>query len=257
MGRFGLGFGLRMAPAIVRAAPAITPISILGSKLVDWFDSNDASTLWGDPDKTVPADGDHPIAIWQNKAPAGIDLANDTGDSDTYPFYAFDAVSGVTFFNPNSTFLQYLASQVQPVEILMLLRSYVDSPDNSSFTDGGSAVNSMRLYQVSTGQFNVKCPGDVLVTLTPEFSRPVFLRSLFNGASSETEYDDQGPQAGSPGTSAPNGLTMGKNGDDSAAGYSHCTMFEFIRTNAAMTSGERTALYDFMAAKWTALGVIS
>jgi hypothetical protein len=227
------------------AAAVVDPTTILsGGVLAAWWDTSKPSTLWADVIGSIPATT--VVGSWDDLSGNGNRLTNGGGtDRPTLSGggVAFDGTNDVLF----STF-----TLNQPAEIMAVWKIPSGKITNERFISAGALNNVGTYFQIGTPT-KIALFDTGLLTTTDNlvFDAPSQIRGLFNNASSEIQINRGTTTSGTIGGSDPlGGISLGVNRGTGL--YGSFTLYELVVANAAMSGAQRTALSNYLLAKWGA-----
>lgn len=205
------------------------------------------TSLWKDTARTQPttADADQ-INAWDDLSGNGNHLLSSGADGPFRIDSAFlDGRRTLLFLASSSTVLAKAFTLVQPAEIMLRMGTGSGTVNNAHWIDGFGG-NSMAFFQSGTGPTKVAMYAGVELQTSNVRTNDalVTIRALFNGVSSEIDYNGT-LTTGSAGTTGPGGLTLGRFG---GGGFFADAWFrKIVVCNAALTAAERVSLAAYLA----------
>lgn len=216
-------------------AESVLPAAITDGNTVGWYLSQDLTT--------ITKDGSNYVSLWKDKLLSGNDLGVIGGKT---PLWSTD---GILFVHTHSDILTKGFTWTQP-EMIYIVMKQVTYQSTGRFFDGFSTVNlgaaisvtGTPKFAVYAGSFLADC-SDLAVDTWG------ILRVVFNGASSKLIVNDLTPITGNAGASNMGGFTLGAAADDRL--YSNIQVKEIILRKVADSSGDETAIYNYLKAKYS------
>jgi hypothetical protein len=211
------------------------PVVIGDGNTVTFYDSQLLST--------ITKDGSNFVSRWNDRLLSGHDLFQSTGS-----FQPLWSVDGILFDGIDNCMKATAFTLIQPEFIYMVVKQ-VTWTKYDYFFDGNTADSGI-VYQGEgiTPRINAGAGlylGDNANLVLNTWG---ILRVLFNGASSKLIVNATTPTTGNCGTGNMGGFTLGSR----AVGlyYSNIHVKEIIIRKIADTSGDETAIYNYLAAKY-------
>lgn len=249
--RLGLGIGLNIS------SRRATPLSLLGSKVVAWYDPSDRTTLFKDTARTLPttanADIIHGVADKSGLAHhLSSDGVNGPTRDDTGTFWDTATVNTLLGFDGVNDTLSTAFALNHPVEVLMVIGTNGTLVNGDHILDGPAAANSLGVARDAGAASLVAAVNATILTLTNTRSDNLLVqfRVCFNGATSSARYNNQTEQTGALPAPAvqPGGLILGHYGGGGF--YAKVSFGEIVVTNAALSAQERLNMEGYFRGKW-------
>ena len=205
------------------------PLIVYSANSVAWYDSTDLTT--------ITKDGGNLVSRWNDKLLSGRDLIQATA---TYqPLWVL---------NDGTDCMQALFPLSQPVYVYAVLNFVNNDADTYMRAwSGGTLRMSLEVYgKPKTMRINA---GTYLANNNDlQFNTFSIIRAFYNGISSKYQVNNNTATTGNVGANIPNGFTLAA--ETNFSGKGNFKFKEIILRNVADTSGDETAIYNYLKTKY-------
>lgn len=209
----------------------------LNANTIAWFIASELST--------ITKDGSNLVSLWKDILNSGNDLSQSTDTNK--PIWSSDGIT----FNGSDNYMKTAAlTYNQPFSFYAVLKQITWTADDFLITS--NITNVVRLYQVGT------TPNIRLRTATGSINNNNLnvdtfgiIRVVANGISSKLQINNTPASTGNLGTAAMGGITIGTRGDLDTTYSSNICVKEAIFRTVADDSINETAIYNYLATKYS------
>jgi len=210
------------------------PSILYDGNTVAWFDAKS---------EYITMNGSLQISQWNDKSGMNHHLLQNGADS-IKPIWSADGL----LFDGVDDFLKCVAfTLVRPEQIHIVFKQITWTLNGCVYD--GNATSSMALAQQSSAP-NLAIYANAALGLEP-LTLDTFgiVRTLFNGANSKIQVNDDTPATGNAGSANGSGFTLGARGGDDR--WSHIQVKEIIIRKVEDSAGDEAIIYNYLKNKYS------